>query len=274
MRSLKDDYYLKNGSLDLTMLDDKVQKANKNNENEKRNVYESKYISLKVDKIPDFRENRPIEAHITLEKLEDNIEESQLNEDIVKPYMSEEIHSVLKEMGTYLLDGGSEILATLDIESESVEGQRDYDLSLEYEKEVDYNLNSEYEEEVDYGLNSEYEDKLDYDLELDMGRSSTLDEDASQYAAAIPQDLAQDDRGVMTLNHSHEVLVDIECSKEIDRQSFRLRQYELLEGKVLTSNIISSSGEYIGRTGEVITKYMIGLAGEKKCMIKMIMHSE
>lgn len=264
MRGRKDDYYLKNGSLDLTMLDGKTQEYKQlkkesqlaehhgMDENKKLELdnsvqvgtrnYEGHYINLKVDKIPEYKDcNDYTEISTSDETYVLECEEQFENEkpDCVKPYMSEEIHSMLSEMGTYLLEGNDEIVATLDIEVEELEDLEDLDELEEVDKLEDL---------------SELEP-------IDRLEETTRIEDIYLETYRYKES-------------PEEVLVEQECSKEIDRQSFRLRQYELLEGKVLTDNIISSSGCAIGRQGEIITKYMIQLAEEKKCMIKMIMHSE
>lgn len=238
MRGRKDDYYLKNGSLDLTMLDGSAQEYKQlkkesqlaehqgMNENKKLELdnsgqvgtsnYEGHYINLKVDKIPNYK-------HCNEDKdYNEQSEDEKL--DCIKPYMSEEIHSMLSEMGAYLLEGDGELAATLDTEVDKVDNLSELDPIGRLEETS--RMEDIYLETYSY--------KEDYE----------------------------------------ELIVEQECSKEIDRQSFRLRQYELLEGKVLIDNIISSAGHVIGRSGEVITKYMIQLAEEKKCMIKMIMHSE
>lgn len=252
MRGRKDDYYLKNGSLDLTMLDGSAQEykqlkkesqlaehqgMNKNKKLELDNSgqvgtsnYEGHYINLKVDKIPDYKHCNDDKDYNEISPNDESYitdyDEQSENEklDCIKPYMSEEIHSMLSEMGAYLLEGDGELAATLDTEVDKVDNLSELDPIGRLEETS--RMEDIYLETYSY--------KEDYE----------------------------------------ELIVEQECSKEIDRQSFRLRQYELLEGKVLVDNIISSAGHVIGRSGEVITKYMIQLAEEKKCMIKMIMHSE
>lgn len=71
------------------------------------NHYEGRYISLK----PSNEVIKKQEKNEEIFPLEDNAEAK----DIIQPYMSEEIHSVLKEMGAYLLEEElDEIAATID----------------------------------------------------------------------------------------------------------------------------------------------------------------
>lgn len=147
-----------------------------------------------------INENKEVNSHyegryisLTNNKLEDN----QHTEDVktsVKPYMSEEIHSVLKAMGEYLL-----------------------------------------------GDNKDQE--------------------------GLSQETAQEK------NLPEEIEADM-ISEEITLEQFRVKQDEVLKGRKLTDNIMTKSGEYIGRRGEVITEYLIQVAKENGCMLKVIMYSE
>lgn len=146
-----------------------------NEDKEMKSHYEGRYISLTNNK----SEN-------------DQYEEN--NKASIKPYMSEEIHSVLKAMGEYLLGDN-----------------KDQDnLSKEADKEV------------------EAQEKVEQDTDLE----------------------------------------------EITLEQFRIKQEEILKGRRLTDNIMTKSGEYIGRQGEIITEYLIQVAKENGCMLKIIMHSE
>lgn len=253
MKSRKDDYYLKNGSLDLTMLDGYTQKNEQTNKIDKNQTleidnpgqvndvnYEGRYIKLKTDKISDFKGY----DEVSTEQSED------MQQDGVKPYMSEEIKDLLREMGEYLLEGDDEIAVALDEEIES--------LGRPHEA-----IDSKWIDTQDRDELEELGELEDRDEPEDLYELEELDRVQNRYLEAY------EDKEI-----DQQILAAEESSKEIDRQSFRLRQYELLEGKVLTDHIISSKSEYIGRQGEVITKYMIQLAEEKKCMIKMIMHSQ
>lgn len=288
MKGQKDDYYLKNGSLDLTMLDGnteedkeprkksqlaKDQEVDKEQMLELDNLkqvgdktYGGRYINLKIDKIPDFEGYNKTSA----------TQSEEPQEDIIKPYMSDEIHSVLREMGAYLLEEEDEIAATLDQEVESLE-------PFKYPNEAitsKYLSNRRARELDELGALEDLEEMGELGALGSLGELGDLEglEDLDGGQELEERKHLETIEDIYLEPYSYEedtkqVPVDQECSREIDRQSFRLRQYELLEGKVLSDSIISSSGEYIGRQGEVITKYMIQLAEEKKCMIKMIMHS-
>ncbi|MGL4343914.1 MAG: hypothetical protein ACRCTE_01825 [Cellulosilyticaceae bacterium] len=260
-------YYLKNGRLDLSLLNEEV------------NV---EFEPITYHKIKKTQQT----------ELIDKIEAPQIKESL---YGSLETYEILKEMGAYLTADWNEEeleqeegleLEVAEEEEDALELREGLELEVAEEEEDALELREEQELEVAEEEEDALELRKEQELEIAEEEEDALElreeqalefpqeELSIQYDELLTLEVTSVDQEIMKQYEKPDVIVEeIEMIPKMPSkvQQFREYQLKLLQGRVLTQDIITEQGVQIGKAGERITTELLERAKVEGVLIKIIL---